>query len=137
MVHLFITPIPQRDSNGRHPRRDYLEQVTRAANGHAWMWDGPATRLPQPVEGDYFMFHYRRGGVQVHKINEVSDSQNRLPSWSDNVGHGDRQVLTLSPVLIIIPWDEYRATYGGEDICRSTHRVRRRPEALINYVRNH
>jgi hypothetical protein len=52
--------------------------------------------------------------VIIHKIVGVKPPTERLPSWSKNVGQGDRNVLELSDPLLEITWTEWQLLGGPE-----------------------
>ena len=76
--------------------------------------------------------------VVIHKILDVKPPSARLPSWSKNVGQGDRNVVELSHPLLEITWIEWQligapeskmGTYTTSDL--STERPR-----LYEYLKN-
>jgi hypothetical protein len=52
--------------------------------------------------------------VVIHKIMDVKPPSQRLPSWSKNVGQGDRNILELSEPLIEISWVEWQMLQAPE-----------------------
>lgn len=109
MSHLTITPISKaRKSNSR---RDYNEQIERTnAKTQIWCWDDSYVNNSE-VYG-YFAFYFHGIKVVIHQITAIKDPKDRLPSWSDNVGQGDRKVLELTPPLLEFGWDEWLAMNG-------------------------
>jgi hypothetical protein len=52
--------------------------------------------------------------VVIHRILDVKPPSARLPSWSRNVGQGDRNVVELSHPLLEISWIEWQMMNGPE-----------------------
>jgi hypothetical protein len=115
MVGVVITPIckqfkPVVISNGQvvpapDSKKDYNEQLERVARGESMCWDDNASNLSRA--GDFFGFRFQDDRVDVYKITDVHSPMHRLPSWSDNVGQTNRNVLVLSPLVYAIPWSEW------------------------------
>ena len=99
--NMIVTPVPQdRKANGR---KDYREQMKRIKEGKVHVWDD--SRYNKAERGDYFAYAENRilrsnkltdGIIHIYIINAIGDPGNRLPSWSKNVGQGDRNVLELT-----------------------------------------
>jgi hypothetical protein len=116
-------------------RTDYNEQLERnkpILNGNRFfVWDDGPSNLAKV--GDYFVFWDHSGEVRegttcvwvgghfiFHRIIEVHLPEHRLPSWSQNVGQTHRNVLTLSPPIITLTYDEI-LNYGLKPNYRGTH----------------
>lgn len=97
---LIITPLRV----GGDSERDYKEQLGRINEGQSHVWDD--TKSNTAVVGDYFGYVVNQkklssdlktdGLIEIYKIIEINRPSERLPSWSDNVGQGDRNVVVLS-----------------------------------------
>lgn len=109
--HLTITPISRDVKSGSYI--DYNEQLARVkSNELTWCWDD--SRYNKAKENDYFAFYFHGLRVVIHKIKNVKPPSCRLPSWSKNVGQGDRNVLELSDPLKEIGWTEWQLLNGPE-----------------------
>lgn len=125
--NLIITPIT---SDYRKPaRRDYMEQLTRISNGLPLMWDD--SRYNNAHIGDKFGFWFYKKSVHIHTIIGISLPSERLPSWSKNVGQGDRQVITLSIEHYVIPWDTWIKLDGSKRCMGTSHVVKGKESILI------
>ncbi len=103
--NMIVTPIPQnRKANGR---KDYREQMNRIQENKMHVWDD--SRYNKAQKGDLFAYAENRikindiltpGIIHVYVIENVTKPENRLPSWSKNVGQGDRNVLELTSKII-------------------------------------
>ena len=124
-TNLFITPIAKKDGSKHKSNRDYKLQVENMNKGLSLYWDGPdPNKFKTPINvGDYFIFWHYEKYINIHKIINVFDPFCRLPSWTDNVGHSDRQVIELSPEVVSISWDEYINIFDGFKRCMGTARV--------------
>jgi hypothetical protein len=52
----------------------------------------------------------------------VKPPSERLPSWSENVGQTNRNVLELSDPLKVISWEEWIKN-GSSHVCMGTYRT--------------
>lgn len=103
--HLTITPISKDIKSPSYI--DYNEQLSRVLNEEfQWCWDD--SRYNKAKIGDYFAFYFHGMRVVIHKILDVKPPSARLPSWSKNVGQGDRNVVELSHPLLEITWIEWQ-----------------------------
>lgn len=133
--HLTITPISKDINSASYV--DYNEQLSRVLNDDfQWCWDD--SRFNKAKVGDYFAFYFHGMRVVIHKIINVKPPSERLPSWSKNVGQGDRNVLELTGPLLEITWVEWQmlgapeskmGTYTTNDL--SSDRPR-----LYEYLKN-
>ena len=113
---LVITPI---NKNPKSPSNvDYAEQVSRV--GFKWCWDDSCYNTA--TVGEYFGFCFNYDKVVIHRILEVKSPTERLPSWSRNVGQGNRNVLELSDPLLTIPWSKWQEL-GGPESKQGTYRT--------------
>ena len=109
MSHLTITPISKKPKS--NSQVDYREQVKRVQdNTQIWCWDDSYINNSE-VNG-YFAFYFHGIKVVIHQITAIKDQKDRLPSWSKNVGQGDRKVLELSQPMTEFTWEEWLAMSG-------------------------
>ena len=115
-------------------KRDYEEQQERAKHGQQLMWDD-AKGNPTTKPGGLFAFIHNGKRAQIHIVKKICSTDERLQMWSRNVGHGDRNVLMLSPKLMDIDWktwsEELEITPKME---RGTRVVRSKADILNQYV---
>ena len=98
--------------------RDYMEQLQRVNEGKLqFCWDDTSKNMA--CENEYFGFVFNGTMVRIHRITGVKSPLHRLPSWHENVGQGDRNVLELSEQLIEIPWTQW-TNMGGSNKCQGT-----------------
>jgi hypothetical protein len=132
--YLVLTPINKNKKSNSN--MDYREQLNRVSSGeHIWCWDD--SHLNNACAGEYFGFYFYGIKVIIHKITAVKSADERLPSWYDNVGQGDRKVLELSEPIEVIDWDTW-VSVGGAKRCMGTYRttnLRENHEALFCYLR--
>ena len=86
-------------------RRDYNEQCERLQKGQVMCWDDADANKTKV--GDLFAFRHQGDCVEVMQVVEVNGTDERLPSWSRNVGHSKRNVLIITNPLCIISWNEW------------------------------
>jgi len=114
---MIVTPV---SLNIKSPaRRDWIEQVQRRKEGKKHVWDDSKHNLAEV--GDLFAYveNSRKigenkkslGWIEVYIIEAVYSSDFRLPTWSENVGQGDRNVVELSkePIYVgtMVEWKNY------------------------------
>jgi hypothetical protein len=130
---MVITPINKNKKSNSNV--DYKEQLIRTARGDSiWCWDDSKNNTAKV--GEYFGFYFYGIKVIIHRITGVKDSTERLPSWSRNVGQGDRKVLELSDSLFEIDWDTW-ISIGGAKRCMGTYRtteLEQNHRELYNYL---
>lgn len=114
---LIITPITATVT--KPARIDYEEQLNRITRGLPLMWDD--SRHNKAKLGDKFGFWFYKNSVRVHTIVGIALPSERLPSWSGNVGQGDRRVVTLSVECDIIPWETWINLNGAKRCMGTTH----------------
>ena len=115
-IYITITPISGKPNteDGKRARRDFKEQQER--NSHLidgdmfWCWDD--SKSNKSIPGDLFAFFHSKKKLTIHRIEKVKKPIDRLSSWSDNVGQGDRNVLELSAPLETFSMEEWRAMNG-------------------------
>jgi hypothetical protein len=114
---LIVTPI------NRSPRSnsflDYREQLERDGANEQVMWDDTKHNHAKPE--DVFAFVRNGKDVTFRKITSVHSNQERLATWSKNVGQGSRQVLFLGPEMATWSWDVWIERGGAKRIQGTTH----------------
>ena len=136
---IICTPIPHTKKSAKwrasNPcaRTDYNEQLERnkfILNGdNFYCWDDGAKN--EAEKGDIFCFWvydgvgkggpgnpWGGGKFVFHEIDSVKDPSCRLPSWHNNVGQGNRNVLELSPPKLTLTYADMikygtRPSYHG------------------------
>jgi hypothetical protein len=132
--YMVITPINK--NKKANSNVDYKEQLIRTSSGECiWCWDDSMHNTAQV--GEYFGFYFYGIKVIVHIITAVKDTTERLPSWSQNVGQGDRRVLELSNPLFEIDWNTW-IDIGGAKRSMGTFRTTelRKKHARLYYHLN-
>ena len=116
MPTFVITPICQTYKPAGQPdsRRDFEEQHARVYAGNQWMWDD-APGNESKVDG-YFGFVFNGVRVQFHKITRVAEPTERLETWAENVGQGNRKVLILSEPIYKMEWAEWIDLGGAHKV---------------------
>lgn len=113
---MIVTPVAMGAKSAS--RRDWLEQVQRRQNGEMHVWDDSKQNCAS--KGDLFAYvensvklkddQKSKGFIEVFVIKKVYSPEYRLPSWSENVGQGDRNVVELSAEPIysgtMVEWKE-------------------------------
>ena len=126
---LIITPIT---ADSRKPaRRDYEEQLERIDNNLPMMWDD--TKCNKAELGDKFGFWFYKRCVKVHTIVGIALPSERLPTWSENVGQGDRRVVTLSKEFDVIPWETW-IDLNGAKRCMGTAHVNKGLKNIMDFI---
>ena len=96
---LILTPL----KIGGNSERDYKEQMDRIENGKQHVWDD--SKYNSACRGDVFGYVWNQkkngdkktdGKINLYEILDVMSPYERLSSWSDNVGQGDRNVIVIS-----------------------------------------
>jgi len=109
--HLTITPINKNLKSKSNI--DFREQCARTRTGELnWCWDD--SRYNKAKSGEYFAYLFYNTKVIIHKIIAVKPPTDRLPSWSENVGQTDRNVVELSEPLIEFTWQQWLENDGPE-----------------------
>lgn len=128
--YTVVTPINKIKTTNSN--KDYKEQLERLKKGEQLMWDDTKNNSTKK-SGGFFGFVHNSKCVDICMILDIKDPKNRLPSWSKNVGQGDRNVLYLSDPIVKIPWDLWirlncPKKIQGTTIIKSAH------ESLTNYL---
>ena len=112
-------------------RSDFIEQCQRVKHGLPLVWDDSSHNKARI--GDKFGFWFYQKKIHIHTIIDVKNPKHRLDSWSENVGQGDRNVITLSNDYIIIPWDDWIVLNGAKR-CMGTAHVKKGLSEILNYI---
>jgi len=107
-TNIIMTPVARvakPKKSGPDSYRDYNEQCERFMRGQPMCWDDD--KYNKTIVHDIFGFYKGGDCVEIHRVEAVHDPSHRLPSWSENVGQGDRNVLMLSCPLCVIPWCDW------------------------------
>jgi hypothetical protein len=136
--HQFIVITPINKTKNSPSNIDYKEQLKRVKTGEGtWCWDD--TRFNNAKVGELFGFMFINSRVVIHVITSIKNPENRLPSWSKNVGQGDRRVLELSIQILEINWQTWMSLEGIKS-ARGTFKttnLKDKRHRLFNYlVRN-
>ena len=119
--NILITPISKKyKSKGACSRKDWEEQMIRASKFEQMMWDDSSRNSSKP--GDIFIAWHFLKGVTFHRITEIKSVNERLSSWSTNVGQSDRQVLYITREFASMDWDSW-IKIGGHSRCMGTGNV--------------
>lgn len=102
MACMVVTPVSVCAKSAA--RRDWLEQVQRRKEGKQHVWDD--SKQNHAEAGDLFAYvensrkvgenQKSKGWIEVYVIQAVHSPASRLPTWSVNVGQGNRNVVELS-----------------------------------------
>ena len=114
--NMVVTPISNNPKSKANI--DYQEQLQRIQQNLNHVWDD--SKFCHAVKGDLFAYVENSlksnngktpGKISIYIILNVYSPKNRLPSWSNNVGQNDRNVLELTkkPIYIgtAIEWNQY------------------------------
>jgi hypothetical protein len=131
----IITPIAKKyKKEGPDSKKDYEEQIQRDLAGELVMWDD--TKRNSSKIGDYFGFYRYKKHVSIRIINEIKNPYQRLETWSQNVGQGERNVLILSDEIIKIDWDKWIELEGAKR-CMGTQAVKKNIDVIKRYINTH
>jgi len=126
---MILSPINKKLNS--KSRIDYNEQIKREQEGKQVMWDD--TKFNKASIGDWFGFVENGKNVYFRKIKSIHPISDRLPSWSNNVGQGDRKVLYLEKELLNITWENW-VNYGGPKKVQGTSHVKTNLQQLSLYL---
>ena len=126
---MIVTPINKQAKS--KSRIDYLEQIQREKEDKQVMWDD--TKYNKAEIGDWFGFVQNNKFVTFYKIESIHPPSERLASWSDNVGQGDRQVLYLGKKIATMMWEDW-IQYGGPKKVQGTMNIKTNFEYLNRYL---
>jgi hypothetical protein len=122
---ITITPIGSgKSKQTQRAREDFEEQVYKNnienMGVSTWCWDDSKHNNSEVGQ----LFGFRNNNTHqfiIHVIISVKDPSHRLPLWSQNVGHSNRNVLELShPIheMTIQQWVQM----GGSNAHMGTHK---------------
>lgn len=103
-INLLISPVTGKS------KKDWEEQLNRMNKGEQMMWDD--SRYNKSKEGDIFIGCNNSRFLTFHKIQKILDPSNRLPSWAENIGQENRNVIYISPILTTMEWGEWLSLDG-------------------------
>jgi len=131
--NILITPISKsyKKKSGSCSKRDWGEQEERHKNSLQMMWDD--SNKNKSKIGDILAVWKHKEGVSFHNILNIKGTDERLDSWSQNVGHGSRQVLFISPPFSYIKWDIW-IKLGGPPRCMGTTRIKSSRDAILKHL---
>jgi len=118
---LLYTPVAKtKKSSGPCSKKDWEEQLIRHTNNQQMMWDDSPTNKSNV--GDVFATIFNSEKVDFYIITQLLPSNNRLTSWSNNVGQTNRQVLYISSLNYSINWDQWIqiSNYSSSFKCQGT-----------------
>ena len=132
---ILITPVAKviksKKAGSPDSRRDYNEQCVRFMRGQPMCWDDDKHNNTQV--GDVFGFYKGGDCVEMHRVEAVQDPSHRLPSWSNNVGQHDRNVLMLSCPMCVIPWCDWVTFDWHANGLQGTQRVVK-PQSRVQMI---
>jgi hypothetical protein len=118
----LITPIAKTyKKNGPCSKIDWEEQIRRGSEFQQMMWDD--STYNKSKVGDVLIFWHHEKGVTFHNIMEIHPPSERLSSWSNNVGQGDRNVIYISNEFYRMNWEQW-TDIGGHSRCMGTAPVK-------------
>jgi len=126
---MIVTPINKQAKS--KSRIDYIEQMQREKEEKQVMWDD--TKYNKAEIGDWFGFVQNNKFVTFYKIQSIHPPSERLESWSNNVGQGDRQVLYLSKKIATMMWEDW-IQYGGPKKVQGTMHIKTNLDHLNRYL---
>jgi hypothetical protein len=127
--NILLTPIAKAYKNsGPCSKRDWEEQEKRLKESQQLMWDDSSKNKSKI--GDIFGVWKHKTGVSFHNILDIKGPNERLESWSQNVGHGSRQVLYISPPFSYIDWDSW-IQLGGQPRCMGTTCIKAARDVIL------
>ena len=117
-------------------KRDYGEQLERMNESMKPMWDDSKFNKSKS-HTTLFGFVFNNECVRFHLIEQVLSPENRLISWSRNVGHGNRNVLELSNMIYEMEWNVW-IKLGGHKKVQGTQALANKSalEQIIDHINN-
>ena len=128
----IITPINKNKKSNSN--LDFQEQQERATQGKQLMWDdakGNPTKYPKGIFG----FVHNGSHVDIHMVSQVKSIEDRLITWSKNVGQGNRNVLYITPIILSIDWETW-LKLGCAKKVQGTTRVVSARNTLVAHIIN-
>ena len=136
---LLYTPVAKtKKSSGPCSKTDWEEQIIRHNNNQQMMWDDSPTNKSNV--GDVFATIFNSEKVDFYIITHLLPSNNRLTSWSNNVGQTNRQVLYISSLNYSINWDQWIqiSNYSSSFKCQGTKNAGETTRRnIITHLLNH
>ena len=129
-MNCLISPISTTNKKAKG-HIDYMEQIERIGMGKTMFWDDAKGNTA--IKGDLFGFYHYKDVIEIYEIEEVYSPEHRLPSWSDNVGQTDRNVIALSEKICQIPWDVW-IELGGRSRCQGTSWTRSSLSSILDWI---
>ena len=129
--NFIITPISKKDTSTHHPRKDWQEQLNRSHSNLQMMWDDSRYNSAKP--GDILIVWHHESHVTFHFITHIFPPSTRLPSWSDNVGHSDRNVIYITPHFHNMTWSIW-LSLDGPSRCMGTANLKKAKFNLLQYL---
>ena len=108
-------------------QRDYTEQKHRISIGEQHCWDDSPNNTAKI--GDLFAYVTNKcngDSIELYEIEGISRPDERLASWSTNVGQGNRNVLLLGGKAVYLGgWGQFKKVCGYADSynCQGTMRM--------------
>lgn len=128
-IQLLLTPIASNyKKDGACSKKDWEEQLLRCENFEQMMWDDSQYNKSK-VNDILAVWRYQRG-VTFHRITDIKDPSERLPSWSKNVGQSDRRVLFISREIDFMKWDKWLEV-GGPSRCMGTASIKNARDSIL------
>ena len=134
----MVTPIAVKlKTKGSCSLSDWGEQLDFEKNGKQMNWDGPVPSRGTMCAGDIAAIVYnpsihREGKVLLYPITGTHNPTHRLPTWGDNIGQGDRDVLDLGTKICELDWETW-LSLGGHRKVQGTALVAT-PYKILNHV---
>tara|TARA_B110000902_G_C14062850_1_gene496202 strand:- start:89 stop:766 length:678 start_codon:yes stop_codon:yes gene_type:complete len=118
---LLYTPVAKTTKSSRPcSKRDWAEQIDRHISNKQMMWDDSSTN--KSIVGDVFATIFNSDKVDFYIITKILSSNDRLDSWTNNVGQTNRQVLYISSLNYSMKWDQWIdiSNYSSSFKCQGT-----------------
>lgn len=132
--NLLITPCARTKKKlGPCSKTDWEEQILRASRSEQMMWDDGPKNASQP--GDIFILCRNNISVAFHRIQKILPPTARLPTWADNVGQTDRNVIYITPELTTMNWDEWLELDGAKKVQGTTAVIQGKTK-ILNALRS-
>tara|TARA_B100001559_G_C16302339_1_gene530222 strand:+ start:219 stop:719 length:501 start_codon:yes stop_codon:yes gene_type:complete len=131
---IVISPIAKtKKKYGPCSRTDWEEQMLLASHHAQMMWDD-SPRNNSEI-GDIFIACHNNIAVSIHLIEKILSPTERLPSWTKNVGQGDRNVIYISRELGSLSWNEWLECGGAKKVLGTTA-VKKNKSHILNTLKN-
>ena len=101
-------------------KKDWQEQLERMKNNLQMMWDDSSTN--KSVVGDLLAVCHNGISVDFYIITNTLSPDDRLSTWSNNVGQTNRQVIYIDNLLYSMPWSQWLSlsNYSSSFKCQGT-----------------